>query len=349
VAIAPHEELDVSADELRPPAPELATFVPGLARRFRELAQVARTTVPVVIFGESGTGKEVAAQALHRLSGRTGPFVAVNCGSLPANLVETELYGYKKGAFSGAAEDRPGLVRASDGGTLFLDEIGDLPETSQAALLRVLQEREVTPVGATRPLKVDLRVVCATHRDLEGMARRGEFRQDLLARLTGFRLELLPLRERREDFGLIVRSLLQRLLPDDDGVAFTCKAARALLGHGWPLNVRELEQALSAALPLAADGPIDTWHLPEAIRGFVRGKSLSTSQERKAAKEKEPAAAAGDEPSEEQPDRKQELEALLIEHRGNVAAVARAMGKAPMQIHRWLRRYKLALEDYRKP
>src|SRR5437588_230906 len=171
----------------------------------------ARARIPVLLLGETGTGKELIARAVHDLSGRTGPFLAVNCGALPETLVESELFGYRKGAFSGAYEDRPGLVRSSDKGTLLLDEIGSLPLPAQAALLRVLQEEEVVPVGATRPLRVNLRVVAATHEDLGVLASQELFRADLLARLSGFTLDLPPVRERREDVGLFLTSLLRKL------------------------------------------------------------------------------------------------------------------------------------------
>src|SRR5262249_40003009 len=144
----------------------LATITPSLAAQFEQLERIGPSAISVVIIGESGTGKEVAARAIHALSKRSGPFVAVNCGAIPGSLIETELFGFRKGAFSGATEDRPGLLRAADGGTLFMDEIGDLPLASQTAFLRVIQEREVTPVGATRPIPVDLRIVAATHRSL---------------------------------------------------------------------------------------------------------------------------------------------------------------------------------------
>ena len=158
------------------------------------MATFARSQVPVLVSGETGTGKELIASAIHQLSGRPGPFVAVNCGAIAPNLVESELFGYRKGAFSGALEDRPGLVRSSEHGTLLLDEIGDLPLAAQAALLRVLQESEVLPVGGTRPVKVDLRVVAATHRDLGALAAQDRFRRDLLARLDGARIMLPALR-----------------------------------------------------------------------------------------------------------------------------------------------------------
>jgi sigma-54 dependent transcriptional regulator, acetoin dehydrogenase operon transcriptional activator AcoR len=263
------------------------------------------------------------ARAVHALSGRRGAYLAVNCGALPDTLVESELFGHKKGAFSGAVEDRPGLVRAADHGTLFLDEVGDLPLPSQAALLRVLQEEEVLPVGATRALPVDLRVVVATHRDLPALVKDGRFRADLYARLAGWELELPVLADRKEDLGIIIAALLARLAPGRPDIAFSQSAARALVQHEWPLNVRELEQALAAALALARDQVIDLPQLPEALRSPVQPRA-------------NPAPL-----TEEDARRREQLAALLAEHQGNISAVARAMGKARMQIQRWIKRYNL--------
>jgi len=249
------------ASPTAPPAtPLLATLMPPLERALDDLARVARSSVSVVVDGETGTGKEVMARAIHALSGRSGPFVGVNCGALPANLIETELFGYKKGAFSGAVEDRPGLVRAAHGGTLFLDEIGDLPRPAQAAFLRVLQEREVLPVGGTRPTPVDIRLVAATHQPLAALVDAGGFRADLAMRVAGHRLSLPPLRERREDLGLMIAAMWR-----DRALKLAPKAARALLRYGWPGNVRELEKALGAAAVLATDGVVGLAHLPQEI------------------------------------------------------------------------------------
>jgi transcriptional regulator with AAA-type ATPase domain len=324
--------------DARPPAQGLATFLPGLAAEIDRLALVAASRVPVLVQGETGTGKEVVAAAVHHLSGRPGPFVAVNCGGIAANLVESELFGFRKGAFSGAAEDRPGLVRTSDRGTLFLDEIGDLPLPQQAAILRVLQEEEVLAVGATRPVKVDLRVVAATHRDVDGMVAKEAFRADLLARLSGFSLHLPSLRERREDLGLILAALLRKHAGDSAGaVTLDGDAGRALLWYQWPLNVRELEKCLAGALVLARNGPIGLQHLPAALRS-PREPAAPPS----APAERPPTLGEDDEK------RRQELEAKLRENCGNLTAVARAMGKARTQIQRWVRRYRLDPESYRR-
>jgi transcriptional regulator with PAS, ATPase and Fis domain len=286
----------------------------------RALAEVAPSTLPVLVRGETGTGKELAARAVHARSGRAGPFVAVNCGALPATLVESELFGARRGAYSGAVEERVGLVRAAEGGTLFLDEIGDLAAPSQAALLRVLEEREVLPLGAARPLRVDVRFVAATHRDLDALAQAGTFRADLLARLAGFTLALPPLRARREDLGLLARALLAREAPERAARAtFSVEAARALFRHRWPANVRELGKCLHAAALLARDGAIGLAELPEALRVAPDEAPLSDEDAR----------------------RRAELAALVERHGGNVSAIARALGKDRKQVQRWLKRFKI--------
>ncbi|HEY0989739.1 MAG TPA: sigma 54-interacting transcriptional regulator, partial [Kofleriaceae bacterium] len=236
------------------PPPGFATLMPVWNQELTRLRQIASSEIPMLIEGESGTGKEVIARNIHDQSNRRGAFVPVNCGALPENLVESELFGYKKGAFSGAQADQPGLVRAADAGTLFLDEIGDLPPSSQAALLRVLQEREVMPVGGTRAVEIDLRVVAATHRDLDEMVAEGSFRHDLFARLAGFRVTVPPLAERRADLGVLIGFLHARLFPTEHP-GFDIDAARLLLRYPWPLNVRELEQALATAQVLAGVEP----------------------------------------------------------------------------------------------
>jgi transcriptional regulator with AAA-type ATPase domain len=323
--------------ELRPAVDRLATLSAVLAAELDRVVLVAQSRVPVLVRGETGTGKEVIASAIHQLSGRSGRFVAVNCGALPEHLVESELFGYRKGAFSGAAEDRPGLVRSSDKGTLLLDEIGDLPLSAQAALLRVLQEEEVLAVGATQPVKLDLRVVASTHRDLDALAAEGRFRTDLLARLSGFTVHLPPLRERREDLGLLVASLLRKLVGDAASrVAFTPEAARALILHRWPLNVRELEKCLSAAVVLARDGIVGLEHFPASVRHVPEASLPATPVRSRLSAE------------EQQRHRHDKLVALLHEHDGNVTAVARAMGKARTQVQRWLRRLGIDPVTFRR-
>ncbi len=305
------------------------TLMPTWGTEIQRLRQIASSEIPMLIEGESGTGKEVIARAIHGASGRGGAFVPVNCGAVPENLVESELFGYKKGAFSGAQSDHPGLVRAADGGTLFLDEIGDLPPSSQAALLRVLQEREVMPVGGTRAVAIDLRVVAATHRDLDDMVAEGTFRHDLFARLAGFRVTVPTLAERRTDLGILIGALHARLFaPEHPG--FDIDAARLLLRYPWPLNVRELEQALATAQVLAGNEPVRADHLPDTVRtgrppGAPRPVVLSENDQRV----------------------RDQVVAALREHQGNVSAVARALEKDRKQIQRWIKRFGLDPGSYR--
>ncbi len=328
--------LDVRADELRAPEPELATFSPALQRDLAVLERVATSTAPVLLHGESGTGKEVWARALHRLSRRPGPLVAVHCGGLAAELIEAELFGHRKGAFSGALQDRPGYLRSADGGTLLLDEIGDLPAAGQVVLLRALQEREVVPVGDSRPVPVDLRVCAATHRDLAALVAAGTFRQDLYARLLGVTITLPPLRDRRGDLGLLIPRLLARI-PGATGVRFTPAAAYALLEHDWPLNVRELERLLIAAVARATASVIDVGDLPDALAAAPAAGAMSGPA---------PIDAAGGD--DDDPAERARLIAALERHGGNVAAVARELGKHREQVHRWLRRLGIDATGFRR-
>jgi transcriptional regulator with GAF, ATPase, and Fis domain len=321
----------------------MCTLSPVYAGELERLVRIAQSSVSIVAIGESGVGKEVLSRAVHALSERHGPFLAVNCSSLPDGLLQSELFGHKKGAFSGATEDRPGLVRSAHGGTLLLDEIGDLGPLGQGALLRVLQEGEVTPVGGTRPHKVDVRIVAATHRDLGALAASGAFRSDLLARLSGFVFHMPALRDRREDLGLLIRALLPRVAKDASSISLSQEAARAILAYGWPLNVRELEKCLAAAVAQADSGKIEIDHLPPALKSpnLVRA----------------PSSAPGPVPSFRPPaaelegkdaERRARIVSLLEQHAGNVSAVARETGAARAQIHRWLRRYALDPAAFRR-
>jgi transcriptional regulator with PAS, ATPase and Fis domain len=340
VQIADEDPAVLEASKLAPPLPQLATFSVPFRRELDAVAKAARSNVSIVISGESGTGKEVIARAVHDLSRRSGAFVAVNCGALPDTLVEAELFGAKKGAYSGALEDRTGLVRAADKGTLLLDEIGDLPPSSQVAFLRVLQQREVVAIGDTRPVKVDFRLLAATHRDLEALAESGEFRKDLYARISGITLALPPVRDRIEDLGILIPVLLERIAGEEASkLAFSPKAARALFAHKWPLNVREVEKCLEAAAALADDNTIELSHLPASVRGGSSERAVSSARE--------PAQRVDEPLSSEDVRIKEDLLAHLAQHRGNISAVSRAMGKARMQIHRWIRRFDIDLDQYR--
>ncbi len=237
---------------------------------FRVMSRVATVDATLLVLGESGTGKELVARAVHRRGKRAaGPFVAVNCSAIPVGLFEAELFGHEKGAFTDAREARPGRFELAEGGTLFLDEVGDLPLEGQAKLLRALQEREVTRLGARRPTPVDVRVIAATHRDLEERVRAGTFRQDLFWRLAVVTLELPPLRRRREDVPLLVDHLLDRF-NRELGLAIRGLApgARRLLAeYDWPGNVRELENTLCRAMVLCEGDSLAEADLPPRIRG----------------------------------------------------------------------------------
>ncbi len=322
---------DEPGDSAEDRAHGLVTLLPEQARALRELRKVMASGLPIMLLGESGTGKEVLARATHALSQRPGAFVPVNCGAIPDTLVESQLFGHVKGAFSGAVRDEPGFVRASDRGTLFLDEVGDLPASSQAALLRVLQEREVVSVGSTRAVAVDLRVVSATHRPIASLSSSDCFRRDLYARLAGYVHELPPVRERREDLGLFVAELLAQIAPERAEVRLSIELARAMFHYDWPLNLREMHHALSAALVFAEDGKLKLRHAPAAVRG-AEAATPSTP----------PAPSDGDQAL------RATLEGSLARHKGNVSEIARELGRTRMQIHRWMRRFGIDAESYRK-
>ncbi|MGM0413185.1 MAG: sigma-54-dependent transcriptional regulator, partial [Pseudomonadota bacterium] len=228
---------------------------------FDRIRRVAPTNATVLVLGESGTGKELAARAIHDASPRKdGPFITVNCAAIPAGLIESELFGHEKGAFTGADRQHRGLVEAAEGGTLFLDEIGELPAEAQARLLRVLQAGEVRRVGATGARHVDVRLVAATHRDLRTLVAEGDFREDLYYRLQVMEIRLPPLRERGADVEALAEALLERACHrlNRPPLALTEAARRAVREHDWPGNVRELENAIERAVILADGETIDT-------------------------------------------------------------------------------------------
>ena len=231
---------------------------PAMVQIRQRIEKVATSMAPVLILGESGTGKELVARAVHECSHRTGgPFVAVNCGAIPDNLIEAEFFGARKGAYTGASHDREGYFQAAQGGTLFLDEIGDLPLGMQAKLLRVIQERRVRPLGGVQEEAVDVRLVSATHKDLAALVKRGEFRQDLFYRLNVIGLRTPPLRERREDLPGLVQALLNRICGEAGQAtpALSDGALSWLQSRDLPGNVRELENLLQRALALSG-GPV---------------------------------------------------------------------------------------------
>lgn len=296
------------------------TFSPAVASAFARLKTPAAA---LLILGPTGVGKDLAAQRHHALTMDAGaPYIDVNCAAIPGTLFESELFGVKKGAGADVTEDRDGYIIAADGGTLFLDEIGDLPLQLQPKLLRILQQREVTPLGSTRPQKVEFNLVSATNRDLEAMVRKGTFREDLLARLNAVQVSLPSLVDRREDLGLLIATILHKL--GRPLVSFTAFAARCLMLHSWPRNIRELENVLTSALFTAGESlRIDVEHLSEQVASVI--------------------------PDEEEAmeDTRGRLQELLEQHHGNISAVARAMGKHRPQIQRWCARFKIDPASYR--
>jgi hypothetical protein len=322
-------DLDGRALASRPPG--FATLVPPLADRLTELERIGRSEISVVLWGETGTGKEVLARGLHAISGRRGPLVAVNCGALTHTLAESQLFGHRRGAFSGAVADAPGLVRAADRGTLLLDEVGDLRPGTQAALLRVLQEREVTPVGAVQSHRVDVRFIATCPVPLETLVEEGRFRRDLLARLSGFVHPTTPLRSRREDLGLLLSALLGKLgISSADDPTLSPEAGLHLLRHPFALNVRELEQSLLRGWTLARGGVI-------ALEPLVAGPRSAVPE----AAPPVPVLCPRD------IELRRRLVEVLTASKGNVAQAARQLGKARMQLHRWMKRLRIDPDTFR--
>jgi len=243
----------------------------GLEGVKRLISRVAVSESNVLVRGETGTGKELVARAIHEGSPRAGgPLVAVNCGALPEHLVESELFGHRKGAFTGAEEHRAGLFEVADGGTLFLDEIGELPKALQSRLLRALESGEIRRVGDNHPITVDVRVVCATHRSLEEMVAAGSFREDLLFRINTFEIAIPPLRERTDDLPCLVGHLVRRFRPQTPPEAEVVEpeVLAVLAGHQWPGNVRELANVIEHALVLCDELPLRVEHLPARLGGL---------------------------------------------------------------------------------
>jgi len=251
----------------------------SMRKIFDMLPQVAASESTVLIQGETGTGKELLAKAIHNLSPRRkNPFIAVNCAALPDTLLESELFGYKKGAFTGAGKDKPGRFDLARGGTLFLDEIGEISPALQVRLLRVLQEKTFEPLGGTKTVTADVRIVTATNRDLNGCVKDGSFRQDLFYRINIVRIDLPPLRKRKEDIPLLVEHFVSRFnrLQDKSVSGVSKEVLAYLMAHDFPGNIRELENIIEYAFVLCAEGRIETIHLPE---DFIAPRSSSKSSD----------------------------------------------------------------------
>ena len=242
-----------------------------MLRLFELIENVALSDAPVLIMGESGTGKELVARAVHRLGARANkPYVKVNCAALNQNLLETELFGHIKGAFTGASRNRTGRFEAANGGDIFLDEIGDVPLPTQVKLLRVLQEKEIERVGDHVPIKIDVRFITATNRDLAQLMSRGDFREDLFYRINVVPINVPSLRERKEDIPILVQGFMDRLTSRTAKPisGFSSRAMATLLNYPWPGNVRELKNAIEYAFVLCQQGIIQVEHLPERVRGM---------------------------------------------------------------------------------
>ena len=306
---------------------------PAMRQLFDLLPQIAESSSTVLIEGASGTGKELFARAIHSLSPRRNKrFVAINCGALPDTLLESELFGYKAGAFTDARRDKPGRFAVADGGTILLDEISDVSTAMQVRLLRVLQERVYEPLGSVEPVEADVRVVAATNRDLGRLVRKGAFRQDLFYRINVVRLKLPELRERREDIPLLVERFITRFnrLQNKDVVGVSDETLAVLMEHDYPGNVRELENIIEHAFVLCQSGLIETRHLPSALRGDAKTMS---------------ARGRG-------PRTLQAAEALLIQdavrrHGGNRTAAAKELGVNPSTLFRKIKSLGIELPEGR--
>lgn len=251
---------------------------PVMRRLYDILEKAARSDAPVLLLGESGTGKELAARAIHELGARRGgPFVQLNCAALNESLLESELFGHARGAFTGAYRERQGRFEAAHGGDIFLDEIGDAPVSIQVKLLRVLETRSIERVGANRPIPVDVRLITATHQDLRALIAQGRFREDFFFRINVIPIELPPLRARMEDLPLLAGHFLHASAAKSGGEAarISPEAMRLLMEHSWPGNVRELRSALEYALVLADSGRIEAEHLPPDVGRAGRSASVS--------------------------------------------------------------------------
>jgi two-component system response regulator AtoC len=308
---------------------------PGIQHVLRLISRLKDTRTPVLISGESGTGKELVARALHyRGPLASRPFVAVDCGSLVPTLIESELFGYEKGAFTGAFRSKQGLLQSADTGTIFLDEVGELPLEMQAKLLRFLQEKEVRPVGSSQKVKVDVRIMAATNRDLEAEYKKGTFRKDLFFRLNVVTIHLPPLRERRSDIPILVNWFLERLAPGRT-MRISAGAMKALLAYDWPGNVRELENCVERALALGDQQSIDIPDLPAAIARFEI-----------------PSQVTAPEPLQFSPStsdladlERATIKRVFAEVKGDKALAGKMLGISRATLYRKLKRYHIGLRE----
>src|SRR5213080_3046693 len=300
----------------------------------KQVGRVAPTNLPVLLTGESGTGKELVASAIHQRSGRANqPFVAVNCGAIPSELIEAELFGHTKGSFTGADRDRSGLWEEADGGTVFLDEITETNLSFQVKLLRVLQEGEIRRVGSNQTQKVDVRVIAASNRDVEGEVKAGRFREDLFYRLNAVAIILPPLRERREDIPPLAQSFAERVFSFSPVVTFAPDTLRLLEQYAWPGNIRELENAVVHAAAMS-DGTIRVKDLPERVRNYSPNLSPAVAQDGHAVPENWVPLATVE----------GEYVARVLEHTGgNKQAAARVLRVDRKTLDRMIKRHKIEI------
>ena len=303
------------------------------------LAKVAPSDANVLVTGESGTGKELIARAIHSNSARSqGPLIAVDCAALPSNLLESELFGHEKGAFTSANQAKRGLLELAHGGTLFLDEIGELSPELQAKLLRTLQERTFRRLGGERLVSVDIRILSSTSRDLNAEVQQGRFRQDLLYRLNVVTISLPPLRERQGDVAVLVQHYLQEFsrATDKNCIGITPEALRLLEQYRWPGNVRELRNVIERAVVLCDGESVRVRDLPDYIREEARlGKKIHAVMGYKAAREQWVESQG-----------KQYLTALLRRHHGNISAVAREARISRKSVYELLRRFEMDVREF---
>jgi transcriptional regulator of acetoin/glycerol metabolism len=314
---------DVRPFEVSVPGDASLVGGPSLDSVRRAITNFGRGRIPVLIRGETGTGKELVARALHAASGREGPFLAVNCAALPMELVESELFGHRRGAFSGSEHSRRGLFRSADGGTLLLDEIGDLPLDAQAKLLRVLETGEVRAVGEDKARPVDVRVIAATNRDLGAMMAIDHFREDLFHRIATVQIELPPMRDRPEDVPLLVGHFLE-----NSGVEVSVFAMERMIGHRWPGNVRELKNTLAGAIAAA------------------RSRESHEIQVEDVDDLSEPLSVRREDASDEQ--QKARIVAALEASAGNVSQAARDLGMRRARIYELLTALAIDPAEFRR-
>lgn len=301
---------------------------PAMRRVYRRIEQLARLPIPVLILGESGTGKELVARAIWRISAPERPFVVVSCAAIPATLIESELFGHERGAFTGAVRRHVGLLAQADGGILFLDEIAELPLHAQAKLLRAIETHEYRLVGGEVRQRSQFRVIAATHRDLKAMVSSGRFRDDLLHRLGAARIVLPPLRERLEDLPMLVSHFLRSVEHANEhrsGVSLSEQALDLLRGADWPGNVRQLRNVIEAGVAMSASGVIEPGHLSEFLKGD--GRELSTDQRCPLSLAEALASAEA-----------AAIDRALQDAKGDRVLAARSLGISPATLYRKLRR-----------